>query len=533
VNIVAVIKHIKIRNSNYDASTDYLCFQHDEFTNKPILDEHGQMIPREEYLLDGLNCDPFNFGRECESTNAYFKKNNTRSEVKAHHYIISFDPRDKDENGLTAEHAQELGKEFAAKNFPGHQTIICTHPDGHNSAGNIHVHIVINSVRKYDVPQQSFMERPGDAKAGNKHRSTNKLLEHLKQETMILCQRENYYQVDLLSPAKIRITDREYWAQRKGQAKLYTENTEKLEAGITPDKTEFETENGFLRRAITATLEDSNSLEEFQKKLFENYGIAVHESRGRISYKLPDKDKPIRGRRLGTNFEKEYIQDFLLKKNMPTLGPTTTTQTKFPAKKPVYSSESIRLIVDIEANIKAQQNKYYTQKVKVGNLQQMSKTLAFLQENGIGTLEELEQLLSSTQSDFDEKRISLKNTEDRLKTVNLLIKYSGQYLAHKQVYGQYLKSQNKKQFRAKHETEILLYEAARKELKLLNNGEKIPSLKQLRSEKELLISAKNQQYENYSFSRSKLKELRTIHANVHTILNKISHHNTLEQNASL
>lgn len=308
------------------------------------------MIPREEYLLDGLNCDPFNFGRECESTNAYFKKNNTRSEVKAHHYIISFDPRDKDENGLTAEHAQALGKEFATKNFPGHQTIICTHPDGHNSAGNIHVHIVINSVRKYDVPQQSFMERPGDAKAGNKHRSTNKLLEHLKQETMILCQRENYYQVDLLSPAKIRITDREYWAQRKGQAKLDAENTENLEAGITPDKTEFETENGFLRRAITATLKDSISLEEFQKKLFENYGIAVHESRGRISYKLPDKDKSIRGRRLGTNFEKEYIQDFLLKKNMPTLDPTTTTQTKSPTKKPVYSSESIRLIVDIEPN---------------------------------------------------------------------------------------------------------------------------------------------------------------------------------------
>lgn len=516
MNIVAVIKHIKIRNSNYDAATDYLCFQHDEFTNKPLLNEHGQMIPREAYLLDGLNCDPFNFGRECESTNAYFKKNNTRSEVKAHHYIISFDPRDKDENGLTPEHAQELGKEFAAKNFPGHQTIICTHPDGHNSAGNIHVHIVINSVRKYDVPQQSFMERPGDAKAGNKHRSTNKLLEHLKQETMHLCQRENYYQVDLLSPAKIRITDREYWAQRKGQAKLDADNKEKLEAGITPDKTEFETENGFLRRAITATLEDSNSFEEFQKKLFENYGIAVHESRGRISYKLPDKDKPIRGRRLGTNFEKEYIQDYLLKKNIPTLDLTTTAQTK----KPKYSTKSIRLIIDIEANIKAQQNKYYAQKVKVGNLQQMSKTLAFLQENGIGTLEELEQLLSSTQSDFDEKRISLKNTEDRLKTVNLLIKNSGQYLAHKQVYGQYLKSKNKKQFREDHETELLLYEATRKELKQLNNGEKIPSLKQLRSEKDLLTTRKNQEYEDYSFARAKLRELQTIHSNVNSILSK-------------
>ena len=150
----------------------------------------------------------------------------------------------------------------------------------------------------------------------------------------------------------------------------------------------------------------------------------------------------------------------------------------------------------------------------------MSKTLAFLQENGIGTVEELEQLLSSTQSDFEDKRLSLKNTEDRLKTVNLLIKNSGQYLAHKQVYGEYLKAKNKKKFRENHESEILLYETARKELKQLTNGEKIPSLKQLRKEKEELMKKKNQEYEDYSFSRAKLRELQTIHSIVNSILNK-------------
>ena len=261
-------------------------------------------------------------------------------------------------------------------------------------------------------------------------------------------------------------------------------------------------------------------MEEFQKKLFENYGIAVHESRGRISYKLPDKDRPIRGRQLGTNFEKEYIQEFILKKNIPAIDVPITTESKEPTRKYVPSPKSIRLIIDIESNIKAQQNRFYAQKVKVGNLQQMSKTLAFLQENGIGTLEELDQLLSSTQSDFEDKRLSLKNTEDRLKTVNLLIKNSGQYLAHKQVYGEYLKAKNKKKFREEHEAELLLYEAARKELKQLTNGEKVPSLKQLRSEKEELMKKKNQEYEDYSFSRAKLRELQTIHSNVNTILNK-------------
>ena len=149
---MAVIKHISIKNSNYDAAVDYLTLKHDEFTNKPILDENGNKIPRDEFLIEGIGYDPFTFGRECEATNALFHKNQNREDIKAHHYIISFDPRDRDENGLTSERAQALAMNFARKNFPGHQIIVCTHPDSHNSAGNIHVHIVFNSVRKTDVP---------------------------------------------------------------------------------------------------------------------------------------------------------------------------------------------------------------------------------------------------------------------------------------------------------------------------------------------------------------------------------------------
>lgn len=518
MNIVAIIKHIKIRNSNYDAATDYLTFQHDEFTSKPLLDENGRMIPREEYLLEGINCDPYTFGRECEALNAQYKKNQTRREIKAHHYIISFDPRDRDENGLTPEHAQKLGMKFAAKNFPGHQTIVCTHPDGHNSAGNIHVHIVINSVRKLTVERTSFMEHPRDAMAGYKHHVSDAFTNYLKQETMTLCQRESFYQVDLLSPAKVRITDREYWAQRKGQKKLDEENKEKLKAGIQPTETTYETEKGFLRRAITTTLDDSTSFDEFQKKLFERYGISVHESRGRFSYQLPDRSKPIRARMLGTDFEKEHVlevlsQDISLRKSPEIPAPETPKRTEEKQHR-----NNIRLIVDIEANIKAQQNRFYAQKVKIGNLQQMSKTLAFLQENGIGTMEELQTLLTSTSADNETNRVALKNTEEQLKKVNLLIKNSGQYLSHKKVYAEYRKSSNKSKFREEHLTEIMLYEAAREELKQLSNGEKIPSMKQLKAEKETLIAQKNEQYENYSFSRAKLRELQTIHSNVISIL---------------
>ena len=149
---MAILKHIASKNADYGEAERYLIFQHDEYTQKPILDENGHMLIREEYYLDGINCDPFTFAAECQETNAYFHKNQSYNEIKSHHYIISFDPRDGTDNGLTVDKAQSLGEEFCKEHFPGHQAIVCTHPDGHNHSGNIHVHIVINSLRIEAVP---------------------------------------------------------------------------------------------------------------------------------------------------------------------------------------------------------------------------------------------------------------------------------------------------------------------------------------------------------------------------------------------
>ena len=257
---MAVIKHISIKNSNYNAATDYLTTQHDEFTGKAVLDEQGNHIPRSDFILEGIHCDPYSFGEECEETNKRFNKNQTRAEIKAHHYIISFDPRDRDDNGLTTQQAQALGMKFAEKDFPGHEALVCTHPDGHNSAGNIHVHIVINSVRAYDVERQDFMERPGDALAGHKHHVTKNYLKYLKSQTMLMCQQESFYQVDLLHPAKVRITDREYWAQRRGQAKL--DSKIKSSPSLSQHTTQFETEKGCRRNYRCKFVDYSDLLDE-------------------------------------------------------------------------------------------------------------------------------------------------------------------------------------------------------------------------------------------------------------------------------
>jgi len=103
--------------------------------------------------------DPYSFDDECKATNAFFGRNSGFNEIKAHHYIVSFAPEDVRDNGLTPEKAQVLGMGLAAKAFPGHQTIVCTHKDGHNGAGNIHCHIVINSVRKKSTALHPNQER--------------------------------------------------------------------------------------------------------------------------------------------------------------------------------------------------------------------------------------------------------------------------------------------------------------------------------------------------------------------------------------
>ena len=135
---MAVLKHIKSRNADYSKAIEYLLFQHNEDTGKPILDEQGRLLMREEYYIDGLNCDPMSFDTECEQLNASFHKNQKWDEIKSHHYVISFDPKDKDECHLTGKRAQSLCLEFAKKHFPGYQALVVTHTDGHSGSGTIH-----------------------------------------------------------------------------------------------------------------------------------------------------------------------------------------------------------------------------------------------------------------------------------------------------------------------------------------------------------------------------------------------------------
>ena len=535
---MAVIKHIASKNADYGESERYLIFQHNEYTQKPILDDEGHMILRDEYYLDGLNCDPFTFASECQELNSYYHKNKNFNEIKSHHYIISFDPKDREECGLTGERAQQLGLTFAKKNFPGHQALVCTHTDGHNESGNIHVHIVINSLRKYDVPQEPYMEFDCDSKAGYKHHLSTAYLAHLKQDVMDMCQKEGLHQVDLLSPAERKITEKEYWAQRRGQEKLDKLNQKMLEDGITPKETRYQTEKQFLRDAIDDAASTARSPEEFAKILDKKYHIIFKISRNRYSYLHPGRKKYITGRNLGTRYEEDFLlQTF--KENAKSLSDrkmkieepqvTATTKDLQTALSPdasdipvpfIFIKSDLRLVIDLQTCIKAQQSEAYAQKVKLSNLKLMAQTVAYIQEHGYDSLDDFHAALDQASDQTSASRKSLKDTEQQLKGVNEQIHFTGQYLAYKNVYADYRKSRNKENFYEEHRAELSLYDTALRTLKEKSGGNKLPSMKSLYAEKDRLVELRDRQREYFSNHRDYERELRTVSANIDMILGK-------------
>ena len=535
---MAVIKHIASKNADYGESERYLIFQHNEYTQKPILDDKGHMILRDEYYLDGLNCDPFTFASECQELNSYYHKNKNFNEIKSHHYIISFDPKDKEECGLTGERAQQLGLTFAKKNFAGHQALVCTHTDGHNESGNIHVHIVINSLRKYDVPQEPYMEFDCESKAGYKHHLSTAYLAHLKQDVMDMCQKEGLHQVDLLSPAERKITEKEYWAQRRGQETLDKLNQKMLEDGITPKETRYQTEKQFLRDAIDDAASTAKSPEEFAQILDKKYHIIFKISRNRYSYLHPGRKKYITGRNLGTRYEEDFLlqtfkenekslSDRKMKIEEPQVPNTVkdlqTALSPDASDIPVpfiFIKSDLRLVIDLQTCIKAQQSEAYAQKVKLSNLKQMAQTVAYIQEHGYDSLEDFHTALDQASDQTSAARKSLKDTEQQLKDVNEQIHFTGQYLAYKNVYADYRKSRNKDKFYEEHRAELSLYDTALRTLKEKSNGNKLPSMKALYAEKDRLTELLDTQREDFSNRRDYEQELHTVSANIDMILGK-------------
>ena len=525
---MATLKHINSKNADYGAAEQYLLFEHDEFTMKPVLDETGRLISREDYRLSTLNCGGEDFAVACMRANLRYEKNQRREDVKSHHYIISFDPRDGPDNGLTVDRAQALGEQFCKEHFPGHQALVCTHPDGHNHSGNIHVHIVINSLRIEEVPFLPYMDRPADTKAGCKHRCTDAALRYFKSEVMEMCHREGLYQIDLLNGSKNRVTDREYWAQKKGQAALDKQNAPMIVGGITPRQTKFETNKEKLRQTIRKALATAASFDEFSSLLLRE-GVTIKESRGRLSYLTPDRTKPITARKLGDDFDRAAVLA-LLEQNAHRAAEQTATVPEYPrnirerlqGKKAVQTTpekDGIQRMVDRAAKRAEGKGAGYDCWAAVHNLKQMAATVAAYGQYGYSP-EELDAALVSANADLQDSTAKLKALDAAIREKKELQTQVLAYAKTKPARDG-LKAQKTEKarsaYRERHESDFIIADAATRYFRA-HGVSKLPSHKALQAEIEQLTAEKNAHYNEYREKKARVKELHTVKSNLSQIL---------------
>ena len=503
---MATLKHIASKNSDYSAIEAYLVYQHDAFTGKQLLDEQGKPKLRESYLLDTLECGDFSFATACLLANRKYGKNTQHGDIKSHQYIISFDPRDAADNGLTMEKAQALGLKFCEENFPGHPAIVCTHPDGHNHSGNIHVHIVIGSIRTREVERKPYMQKPRDWCEGMKHSSTAQTMRHLRVEVMKMCMDAKLHQLDLLNGSKERVSEAEYWAKRRGQLKLDRENAALITAGHQPKQKKFETAKEILRRQITDVLSSAASFEEFSDKLLQQYGITVKESRGCLSYLPSGRTKFIRAKHLGDNYDKEAV--------LATLQENAERKPKVQ-----FKQDAIGKLIDIQAKLAEGKGAGYEHWAKRFNLKAMAQTLILLQEKGLCNEDALNQRIEELRVQFNDAKEVVLDLEAQIKSNRKLLEQVGIYTRTQKIAQQLKTAKRPADFENQHRAELTLHRAAATYLKA-NNITKLPSSKKLEAEYNALVSEAARYYKPYKEAATELEALQTAQQNVTAFFRK-------------
>ena len=490
---MAIIKHKAMKNSNYSAAIEYLEYEHDA-SGKIKKDERGSPVLRDNFLIEGINCEPQSFQNECRRVNEQYKKNLRRDEVKSHSYIISFDPRDAIDNGLTMQEVQKFGVEFATKYLPGYQTIVCTHADGNNGSGNLHCHILINSIRLHNADWEIYMDQPTDHLAGFKHRCTPAFERFMKEKVMEMCQQRGLYQVNLLESPVERITDSEYYLNLRGQS-LEGKN--------------YQTKKEYLRCAIRDCAVKSNNLEEFKIILKAEYHIAVHESRGRYSFILPERERGITERQLGTYYTKAFIEKVICREEAYyDRNERKTYRTND------FVGPDVKRLVDLASNIKAQQSKGYKHAIVLSNLKKTAETFNYLSEKGIKKTKALEITLDDIRNRYTEVTKDIKRIEVQIANIQDAISLKKEIERLQPIVKELKTGERSSEYRKKHEADLVIYKAVKEKMGSVNTDLKGFSEKMLEDEKNKLTEIKNVLYEERTQMKKDIKDIENAKKNL-------------------
>ena len=375
--------------------------------------------------------------------------------VIARHLIQSFDVGE-----ASPEVAHEIGKQFADEWLKGkYEYVIATHID----KGHCHNHIIFNAVNFVDY---------------HSYRSNKRTYQELRLLSDEICKEHG---LSVIPPSQNKGMDyKEYTEAKKG-----TSWKQKLKQTID-------------RLVITA-----KDYDEFLK-LMQEAGYEIKTGKY-ISFRAAGQERFTRAKTIGENYTEERIKERIAGRN--------------PRKRRMQiERKGIYLIIDIQNSIKAKESKGYEHWAKINNLKEAAKTLNYLTENNLLQYADLEAKAEDIHSSYDRTGKELKDVEGRLREIQLLIKNIGNYQRLKPVYEAYQKAKDKTAFRAKHEAELVIFEAARSTLLAVQGDGKLPSLKALQAEQERLTEEQQRLYDERAKLKKEAKQIDTIKANVDSYL---------------
>ena len=410
----------------------------------------------EKLLVSSYGCASETAAREFEWTRKIAEQKGMNPvRIIARHVIQSFEIGE-----VTPELAHEIGKQFADEILGGkYEYVLTTHID----KDHVHNHLIFNAVDFVDY---------------HAYKSYKRIYYDMREVSDRLCKENG---LSVIPPS-----------QNKGMG--YKEYTEAKRGTSWKQK---------LKQTIDRLVITAKDYDDFLR-LMQEAGYEIKTGKY-ISFRAEGQERFTRSKTIGENYTEERIKERIAGRT-----PRRNRRQTVP--------KDISLIGDIQERIRLIDSKGYEYKAKLTILKEAARTLNYLTENNLLQYADLEKKVEDVHSSYDRTGKELKGVEARLREVQPLIKNISNYQRLKPVYDAFQKAKDKPGFKAKHEAELVIFEAARSTLLAMQGDEKLPSLKTLQAEQQRLLDEQQRLYDERAKLKKEVKQIETIKSNVDTFL---------------
>jgi predicted nucleic acid-binding Zn-ribbon protein len=410
----------------------------------------------EKLLVSSYGCASETAAREFEWTRKIAEQKGMNPvRIIARHVIQSFEIGE-----VTPELAHEIGKQFADEILGGkYEYVLTTHID----KDHVHNHLIFNAV---------------DFVNYHAYKSYKRIYYDMREVSDRLCKENG---LSVIPPS-----------QNKGMG--YKEYTEAKRGTSWKQK---------LKQTIDRLVITAKDYDDFLR-LMQEAGYEIKTGKY-ISFRAEGQERFTRSKTIGENYTEERIKERIAGRT-PRKSQRQTTP------------KGISLIGDIQERIRLIDSKGYEHKAKLTILKEAARTLNYLTDNNLLQYTDLEKKVEDVHSSYDRTGKELKVVEARLREVQPLIKNISYYQRLKPVYDAFQKAKDKPSFKAKHEAELVIFEAARSTLLAMQGDEKLPSLKTLQAEQQRLLDEQQRLYDERAKLKKEVKQIETIKSNVDTFL---------------